>query len=86
MSKANDTIRLLVYMMTHCICTKNRKKNVKKPNLKNVDFLKLFNYYVLVSMHQGVRTILLHFLILSTPFFHFKITVYEGLLPFYFDI
>ena len=52
MSKANDTIRLLVYMMTHCICTKNRKKNVKKPILKNVDFLKLFNYYVLVSMHS----------------------------------
>ena len=88
MSKANDTIRLLVYMMTHCICTKNRKKkNVKKPILKNVDFLKLFNYYVLVSMHSRSQDYTPTFLNTKYTFFPFlEYCVYEGFLPFYFDI
>ena len=51
MSKANDTIRHDDPVL--CICTKTAKKNVKKPIFKNVDFLKLFIHFVLVSMHPG---------------------------------
>ena len=50
MSKANDTIRhddpVYVYAL-------KPQKNVKKPIFKNVDFLKLFIHFVLVSMHPG---------------------------------
>ena len=60
MSKANDTIRhddpVYVYAL------KPQKKNVKKPIFKNVDFLKLFIHFVLVSMHPGGQDYILAFL------------------------